>query len=216
MIYTYTTQAGIRLAIGRIPRQSIDQFLADHPQPEPPTKTVMAWGDVEEHVPVWDDPEYRMEMQAYYLQIGREQFDLITPALTILPGREPDADLVEMQAAGIAGSSPADTLRYGVLVEDGDVTAVVAEVFYRSTVTQRGIDEAAAGYAATWMDKPVLASKLPELPAEYAQSYRDRVAARFCGYTWNGFCDLAGPEQSACVAFYLIEQRLGWLASKLK
>ena len=42
----------------------------------------------------------------------------------------------------------------------------------------------------------------------------DRKAAQFGGYKWPEFCELPGPEQSAQVAFYLINARLEWLASQ--
>lgn len=210
----YTTEAGIRLAIGRVPRQDIDNLLARHPLPEPPTRPVTVWGDVTEDEPVWDDPTYQAALTNYWLRFGREQLTVVAPAVTIVSGEQ--ADLRELQEVGITGSDPASQLRAGVLTTTADLQAVVELVFYRSTVTQRGIDEATAAFRVLWLDKPVLAWKVPGAPAEYAPLYRDRQAARSAGYSWERFCQLPGPEQSTEVAFHLIENRLHWLMSKLK
>lgn len=210
----YTTQAGIRLEIGRIDRQNIDNLLARRPMPEPPTRTVMVWGGVEEDEPLWDDPEYRAELTTFWLELGREQLEIVAPAVTVISGEL--ADLRELEEAGISRSDPAGRLRAGVLSEPADLQAVIEGVFHLSTVTQRGIDEATAAFRVLWLDRPVLAWKVPGAPAEYAPLYRDRQVARSGGYSWERFCQLPGPEQSAEVAFYLIERRLGWLVSKMK
>jgi hypothetical protein len=211
----YTTQAGIGLGIGRIDRQHIDNLLARRPMPEPPTRTVQVWGGIEEEEPLWNDPAYQVELTTFWLQLGREQLELVTPAVTILSGAE-SVDLRELEEAGISRSDPAGRLRAGVLGDPLDLQAVVELVFYLSTVTQRGIDEATAAFRVLWLDKPVLAWKVPGAPAEYAPVYRDRQAARSGGYSWERFGRLTGPEQSAEVAFFLIERRLGWLMSRMK
>lgn len=210
----YTTEAGIQLEIGRVPRQDIDNLLARHPMPEPPTREVTVWGDVTEDEPVWDDPVFQAELTGYWLRLGRDQLTVVAPAITVSSGEQ--ADLRELQEAGITGSDPASQLRAGVLTTTADLQRVIELVFYLSTVTQRGIDEATAAFRVLWLDKPVLAWKVPGAPAEYAPLYRDRQAARSGGYSWERFCQLSGPEQSAEVAFYLIENRLRWLMSKLK
>lgn len=210
----YTTEAGIRLEIGRIPRQDIDNLLARHPMPEPPTRKVIVWGDVEEDEPVWLDPTYQAALTGYWLAFSREQLSIVAPAVTIVSGEV--VNLRELEEAGIVSSDPASQLRAGVLTATADLQAVIEWVFYYSTVTQRGIDEATAAFRVLWMDKPVLAWKVPGAPAEYAPLYRDRQVARSGGYSWERFCQLPGPEQSAEVAFHLIENRLHWLMSKLK
>lgn len=210
----YTTEAGTRLEIGRVPRQDIDNLLARHPLPEPPTRQVTVWGGVTENEPVWDDPTYQAELTGYWLRFGREQLAVVAPAVTVVSGEQ--ADLRELEEAGITSRDPASQLRASVLTATADLQAVIELVFYQSTVTQRGIDEATAAFRVLWLDKPVLAWKVPGAPAEYAPLYRDHQAARSGGYSWERFCQLPGPEQSAEVAFYLIENRLHWLMSKLK
>lgn len=209
----YVTHDGTRLEIGRIHRSHIDNFIARNPAPEPPTRKVEVWGGVEEAVPVWDDPEYQAELQRHYLRLGREQLELIRPAITVLDTVALE-EVEELQEAGIVEASGIGRLLYGALAYDADLTAVVEEVFYQSTVTRRGIDEATAAYGATWFDEPVVAWKVPELPAEYSQIYQDRQAARFNGYLWEHFCELPGGRQSEAVAFFLIQNRLDWLIGK--
>ena len=83
-----------------------------------------------------------------------------------------------------------------------------------STVTQRGIDEAAAGFAVSFMEKPVLVWKVGGSAAQQSALYEHWIAAQQLRYTWDDFCNLPGPEQSQCVAFVRIQSRLKYLISK--
>jgi len=97
-----------------------------------------------------------------------------------------------------------------------DLVFLVDEVFYRSTVTARGIDEAEKRFGVVYMEQPVMAWKVPGSAAVRNQVFADWQAARFCGYDWQRFCELSGPAQSECVAFHMISNRLDWLMQKYK
>lgn len=215
----YTTKAGVQLEIGRIPRFLIDQLLVNYPEPEAPTRTEEIWGGFTEEVPDRDDPDYRFRLQIWYATIINEQTAVILPAVRVMGGVETVdlSELEQLQQAGILSDvQTADLLQYEVLKNNEDATAVTELVFYHSTVTQRGIDEATQAYRVTWFDQPVLAWKAPELPAQYTNLYRDRQSAQMAGYTWEQFCTMSGPEQSAIVAYHLISGRLEWLISKYR
>ena len=89
--------------------------------------------------------------------------------------------------------------------------AIVAGVFYESTVTQRGVDEAARSFGVTWYGNPVDPNKGPKSPAMYLSPYGDRRAAQDAGYKWSEFIELSGPEQSTEVAYHRLSNRLEWL-----
>lgn len=215
----YTTNTGVQLEIGRIPRVFIDQLLVNYPEPEAPTRTEEIWGGFSEEVPDLDDPDYRFRLQIWYANIVNEQMAVILPAIRVIGGLD-TVDLSELEQLQQAGILPegetADLLQYEILKSNQDATAVTELVFYHSTVTQRGIDEAAQAYKVTWFDQPVLAWKSPELPAKYTNLYRDRQSAQMAGYTWEQFCNMQGPDQSAIVAYHLINGRLEWLISKYR
>ena len=133
-----------------------------------------------------------------------------------MPERE--AALVEMEdlrAIGLAeGDGHASWLRHIVLASDEDLANVVELVFYHSTVTVRGIEEAMRAYNVTWMGQPVSAWHVPRVPGRYSQQFEDRKVARHNHYTWREFSALPGPEQSAEVALYRLSTRLEWLMSQ--
>lgn len=214
----YTTTTGVQLEIGSIPRRFIDQLIIDHPMPNPPTRTEDIWGGLTEEVPDWENPDYHLQLNIWYAKLGNEQTAVILPAIHILDNTAVDlSELAQLREAGILPEGGEhDTLLYGVLADQGDITAVTELVFYHSTVTQRGISEAENAYGVTWFDKPVLAWKVPEVPAKHTNLYRDRQAATQGGYTWDQFSELPGPEQSAIVAYQLIHGRLEWFMSRFK
>lgn len=210
----YVTRAGLRLEVGRIPRQDIDRFIAARPLPEPPTQTVKVFGDAEEDVPVLDDPGYQRELMHYYVQFGHDQVDLIAGAVQIAD-EEPLAELEELRELGLAeGDGHADLLRHIVLGNDNDLGAVVGLVMYQSTVTERGITEAARAFNVTFAGQDVMSWGVPGSQGRYGALFEARKAARFSGYSWGEFAGLAGPEQSAAVAFYRLNARLEWLMSQ--
>jgi hypothetical protein len=172
------------------------------------------FGDVEEDVPVLDDPAYQRELMRYYIRFGRDQVDLITPAVQI-EGDEPLAELEELRALGLAeGGGHADLLRHVVLGSDEDLGEVVGLVMYQSTVTERGITEAAQSFQVTWAGQDVMSWGVPGSQGQYGALFEARKAARFAGYSWTEFEALDGPEQSAAVAFYRLNARLEWLMSQ--
>jgi len=184
--------------------------------PEPPTEAVAAWGDIEEELPILDDPEYQERLVAYYLNMAREQVNLIAPAISIENwSDEMQAELADLEAIGVtSGNQQVDYLRFIATSNERELAAVIAMVLYNSTVTRRGIAEAERAFNVTWNDKPVLAWNIPGTPGRQGDIYSAREAARFAGLTWGTFSAMWGPEQSAVVAHYQIRERLAWLMSK--
>jgi len=213
----YTTKNGVRLEIGRIPRQEIDRFVAAHPMPEPPTRKQAAFGDIEEDVPVLDDPGFQRAMVDYYVKMGHDQVSLIVGAVKLVDGSY-EALLVEageLREVGVV-EDEADLLRYIILGNTDDLAAVIGEVFYLSTVTERGIDEARRMFNVTWAGQGVETWHVAGTPGRYGQMFQDRLAAKFGGYNWGEFCELSGPQQSAAVAFYRLSNRLEALMAQQK
>jgi hypothetical protein len=205
----YVTKGGIRLEVGRIPRQEIDRFIAARPPPEPPTKAVTVFGDVEEDVPVLDDAEYLAALSNYYIELGCDKAALIVEAVEVLGDVDFAADLEELRSAGLVqGDGRVDLLRYVVLGNTSDLEQVVALVFYNSTVTVQGIQEAAQAFNLMWNGQPVSPFLLSKGNALAASAFNDRLAARWANYNWEEFSALSGPEQSATVAFYRLNMRL--------
>jgi len=205
----YTTRSGVRLEIGRIPRRLIDEFAQAHPIPEPPMKQVEAevFGDIKEEAPDTEDPEYLLEMQRYYTEVGYAQIDLIIGGVTIL---DEVGTAEELEFLGLENDKEG-VLRSLILDNQEDLSAVVAGVFYESTVTPQGIEEAVRLYGVSWYGNPVDPNKGPRSPAMYLSHFGDRKAAKDAGYKWSEFIELSGPEQSAIVAFHRLDNRLNWL-----
>jgi len=211
----YTTETGVELRIGRIPRQSIDRFVAEHRPPEPPMITVETWaGDVEE-MPDHDAPEYQRAMGQYWLRMGKEHVALIADAVTVLSDTRL-SELAELREVGLVtaeSDSVADFLRY--IVSDADTKEIVGVVLYNSTVTDRGLLEASVRFNVSWRGKRVSAlSVLGDSPGRYGPEFEARRAAQFCGLPWRHFCKLGGPAQSSVVAFFRLNNSLAWLQSK--
>jgi len=212
----FTTKNGVRLEVGRIARERLDAFSATHLPPVPPTRQMEVFGGEVEDVPILDDSAYQARLMDYYVSLGHDQIAAIVGAVQILDWDEAQAraELAELQAIGLGDGGEADLLRYVILADIDDLAAVVNLVAYQSTVTDRGVQEAADAFAVTWTGKPVLALKVPSTPGRYSMVFEARTAAKYAGYTWEQFCALPGPEQSAVVAFHLLEQKLEWLAAK--
>jgi hypothetical protein len=203
-----TTSTGYKLKVRRIPRARIDAFLRARPEPEPPTREVEAFGGVVEEVPVLDDPEYVAALQAHRLEMGLAQLDLITDAVEI-EGTGWEHELSELHELGLTGDNPkVDVLRYVVLGNDADFARVVEEVLYNSTVTLRGLEEAAEWFAVTWLGQRVPVVSPPTGPGRASNLFGDRQAAKFSLLTWKTFCALSGPEQSAAVAFHRLSMKM--------
>ncbi len=221
MITEYVTGTGFRLGVGCISRREIDAFAGKRPIPRPPVKTASGLGipvfggaeaESAELLPIWDDPEYLAELQNYYQKIGTEEFDLIARVIVLLDD-VPEETLAEVNEFGIDMSDPADLLRFVILDNDYDLAKLTALVFYNSTVTPQGMTEAVKAFGVTFNDEPV-ALTVRNGQAKASPLFGHRQAARENNYTWEEFCALSGPEQSAVVAFHRLGERLQWLMSK--
>lgn len=207
----YTTEAGVELRIGRIPRQSVDRFIAAHPPPEPPIVEVETWAGDTEEVLDHDAPEYRRAMAAYYAATGYAQLELIAGAIEIVDASAPE--LADLQTLGIA-TDKASLLRH-ILVQSGvDLEAVTEAVFYNSTVTPRGIMEAVDLFGVTWRGKPISPFAGAKSSGKANGAFNHRQVAALSGYNWTEFCRMGGPEQSEIVCFRLLSSRLDILQQR--
>ena len=174
----------------------------------------MAWGDVEEEIPILDDPAYRAEMMRYHLWLAKEQAAVISTAVEPLDeGRIDWTELFELESLGLE-IVDAHTGFLCYLLSDQDRATVTEQVLYQSTVTARGIAEAERAYAVKWLHKPVVAWRVPSVPAELSLEFEARQVARLYGYSWPQFCELTGPEQSAVVCHYRLSNKLAWLEAE--
>jgi len=210
----YTTEQGYRLRLGRVDRRLIDRLKLGREEPRPPVRTAMAWGDVEEEIPILDDPGYQAEMMRYHLWLAKEQAEAISGAVTPLDeGRIDWTELFELENLGLEiVSAHVGLLCY--LLSDRDRANVTGQVLYQSTVTARGIAEAERAYNVRWLHKPVVAWRVPSIPAELSLEFEARRVAMLYGYSWPEFCELTGPEQSAVVCHHRISNKLSWLEAE--
>lgn len=196
----YKTTQGVEVEIGRLPRKAIDDFVLHRPPPMPPVREVVAFGGVKETLEYPDDPAYQRELALYYLALGREQLELLAPAITVLSDWKADERYIEMRGASIIPTDTyADYLRY-VALDSDDFRVVVDEIFYLSTTTDRGVEEATEQFNVTWNGAPLDAWRITKTPGKFSRLFEDREAALFGGHTWQSFIELTGPEQSAIVA----------------
>ena len=212
----YKTRGGhLVISVGRVPRQRIDRFAVELPAPEPPTKAVEVWGEIQEEVPDYGDPGYQAALGRYWFELGKRHVDLIAPAVTLPPSAD-FGELTELREIGLGvndAGSVADFLRY--VISDADLQAVVGLVLYQSTVTDRGLAEASARYNVTWDGRRLSAlTTLGKSPGFYGPEFEARRAAQFVHREWEAFCELSGQEQSDIVAFYRLNASLAWLQSK--
>jgi len=207
----YTTEAGVELLIGRIPRQHIDRFIAQYPQPEPPMVEVETWAGDAEEVANYDAPEYKQAMLDYYTETGYAQIELIAEAIEVDTG---SADFADLESLGIV-TDKASFLRHILVQNPVDLEAVTEAVFYNSTVTPRGIMEAADLFGVTWRGKRVSPFVPDKTGAKANAVYGDQLAARWAGWRWEGFYSLPGVRQSEIVALYRLDSRLQILMSRV-
>jgi len=204
----YTTRDGIRLEVGRVERRLLDAVHI--PEPVPPSRVVETWGGVEEEIPDRADPGYRIRLFDYHLHLGRELLDVLAQGLTII-----DTDLARGRVAaleqviGIQADLTTALLRYGIT--DAERAQVVELLLYQSTVTQRGIDEAAERFSYKWRGKPLMIWHVPGSHGERGKLGVEWKAANRSRIPWSQFCDLPGPEQSQHVAFWMLEDKLAYL-----
>jgi len=205
----YTTSTGITLELGRIPRQRIDRFAAENPLPEPPTVPVETWAGDTEDVPNRNDPEYLDAVNKYYIDTRLDQLELIADAVDIVSDR---GALNEIESLGLARdmSSPLAFLVRGPV----ELQEIVEGVLYNSTVTARGIIEAAERFGVKWKGTLVNPLAIPKTGATANGVYGDQMAARWRGYTWDEFCELPGQRQSEIVALHRLDTMLGIITAR--
>ena len=213
---------GTRLEIGRVPRHLIDRFIGDNPEPEPPMVKaselgVEVWGDDDEELPNHDDATYLAALIAWRVDMAHTQIDLIAPAVSVPENTEAAAlaELEEMRAAHLVEGNGKSALLQSVIVPaDADLNAVVELVMYNSTVTLRGIDEAARRFGVKKNGHYVTVFGKGKGNTRANSEFNDRAAAQWAGYRWVGFCELPGPEQSAIVTHYRLNGRLEEMAAR--
>jgi len=204
----YVTRDGIALEVGQVDRRRLDAVSL--PAPTPPTRTVETWGGVSEQVPVYDDPGYRAALFNYHLRLGREILDVLAAGITLIDATVSVDKLAALEA--VVGPQPHTAtaiLRY--CIADDERAQIVETLLYNSTVTQRGIEEAAERFAYKWRDKQLLTWVVPNSHGERGILGVAWRAAQRSGLAWAQFCLLSGPEQSATVAFWLLEDKLAYL-----
>ena len=211
----YKSSAGVTLEILRVPRSLIDAYARDNPTPEPPTIEVQVFGGVKEKMDDFKDPGYLAELTIYHLRMARLMFDLIVQAVNIInPDWRADSRIADMASLGIPIDSTHDYLRYIALAEQSDLTYVMEEALYLSTVTDRGIQEARQAFNIEWQGIPIDRQRNPPGKLSASSVYQSRVAASSLGYIWEQFCKLSGPDQSAIVAQYQCALKIEYLASE--
>ncbi|MBU1743223.1 MAG: hypothetical protein KKC37_16940, partial [Proteobacteria bacterium] len=104
----------------------------------------------------------------------------------------------------------------GYCLDDVDRAAIVDEILYQSTVTNRGIDEAVRRFAYEWRDKPLSTWSIPTSHGKRGKLAAEWNAAFRSGLTWAQFCGMPGSEQSAVVAFWALEDKLVYLLTQSK
>jgi len=205
----YATLDGIVIDVGRVDQHAIDKVAISVPLPQPPVRKVAAWGDIEEELPVLDDPQYMAQMMIYRARLAKTYSAIIAPA--IRPLSEFSVRVVDdLENLGLKiPDSRIERLLFSL--PDRDVDAITALVLYQSTVTERGIAEAQAVYNVTWMERPISAWRVPSSPATYSAVFEARKAALAYHYNWTDFCTLSGQEQSAVVCHWRLSNKLEWL-----
>jgi len=153
---------------------------------------------------------YQAVLYRFRVTMFRAQMRVIASAIHAAFTPTQREKLAALNAIGIStGDLHADYLRFGMCAADQN--AVIAEIFYQSTVTGRGINEALQRLNYTWRNKPVL-----DWAVGYTHGTRGDLgvqmrAALRSNLTWAQFCALPGTEQSDLVVFWILEDRLAWL-----
>lgn len=201
---------GVKLELSGVDRRLFDRLKLQYEMPRPPVRQVEAWGGIIEDVPILDDPAYQKEMMGYNLQLARVQTDVVALGVKIVEAPDFSSEVRELRSFNIAVPE-SDVGQLFCVLPDGCVSEITERVLYLSTVTERGIDEAAHAYQVHWMGSPISAWHAPSSPASYGAEFEARLAAREYRMTWGAFCGLGGPEQSAVVCHYRMNNKLSWL-----
>ena len=212
----YQTTTGAVLELSRLPRQAIDAYLTSHPGPEPPRVAVPIFGGATEWLEDVDDPRYREQLAAHHLRLAQDEFELVAQAVTLIEPQpwQHAPEVAEWRALGVELLTSVDYLRYVALGYATDMAQVAAELLYLSTVTRRGIEEAEAAFGIQYRGIALSQHPNPQGQVNITPLFQARLAATALGYTWEEFCMLDGPAQSAAVAQYLCTEKLRWLADR--
>lgn len=205
----YLTRAGLRLLVGRVPRRELDRYVAQHQPPTPPLKAFTAWGEVTEWLPDHTDAAYLSQYRTWELRMIDQELALIAEAVT--PIDAPDYVVLDgwrIADGALTGNDWWDWLRLVALADDTDRHNVVSLVWYHSTVTERGITEAAALFGVTWNGKPISPYRAGSSKAQALPAFSHRRITRALGYEWGAFCALDGPAQSEHVCFFMLDAKL--------
>lgn len=202
------TAGGWAVTVARVDRRRLDDLIK--PAPQPPTRTVTSWGGVAEEVPVYDDPAYQRALFAYRRDYHRARLALIAEGLSYPAAQQARIDAL----VAVFRNQDPRLLCLQYVLGNNDRQKVVQGILYLSTVTQRGINEAVAKLDYTWRGRPLLEWGTGGAPGRRGQLAVDFRAATRSGLTWGEFCDLPGPEQSMHVAYWTLEDHLGYLLQK--
>jgi len=207
----YTAHNGVILALNRVPRRELDALFVQLPQPTPPIKQRPVWGGIEEEYFDHKDATYQDEYTRWLILISDKQLAVMAQGITLSINPNDDLTYNEIKVAlGLVGNDKLDYLRY-VALNERDFQAVTEAILYMSTVTQKAIDEAVKVFAVEWNSQPLDSWSVKKSMGKYSQFFEHRQVARFTGSSWEEFCALSGPEQSANVAYYRLSNRLEWL-----
>jgi len=219
-VIEYGRWHGTCLGIGRVPRQRLDKFIAEHPEPDPPLKKVVdlgieVWGDPDERIPDHDNAEYLVAREVWNRTFSLEMVDLIASTITVPIETEAAAllELEEMRALKLIESGGAMPSLLALL-DERDQKEIVEQIFYNSTVTIRGLVEAAKAYNVRWDKKKVPVAGRLRGPAQASSIFEARLVATWVYLKWPEFCELTGAEQSAHVALYRYKNKLSELAAR--
>jgi len=203
----YTARDGVVITVGRVDRRQLDAVYL--PQPQPPLREVETWGGITEKIPVYDDPVYAASLFQWRLRIWREQLAIIAAAVEL-----PDDTRIAGVTEALRHVWPrlsAKQVYLEQVLDNDDRARIVEEILYRSTVTVRGVTEATERFGYTWRDKPLLTWHAAVSHGARGQLGVEWRAAIRSGLTWTQFCALDGREQSAHVAFWMLEDKLHYL-----
>jgi hypothetical protein len=181
---------------------------------------VEVWALPDEMLPDRDNPAYIVTFLNWQAEFSQGMFSLLSEAMALsvddaTRARREFAELQRQELAAGGYTEWASVLMSTALGSDADFGAACELVQYNSTVTLRGIVEAAKAYNVRLRGKKVPVAVLGDGGKATANGeYNDRMVAQWAGYKWAEFCELTGPEQSAEVALYRISQRIERMMSK--
>lgn len=212
----YRTKNGLDLLLLRVARRRLDDFARRYPPPQPPVKVVTVYGGIEDEIPDLDAPEYLDALGNWSLHLADLQFDVIADGIEIAVRPREHPAYRELLNLGIATGKNAkrEFLRFVALADNDDMREVIQDIYYLSTTTERGIEEAYTLFNATWANKDIRGWYVKRSKAEYSRYYEDRSVATWAHYRWDEFCALPGFEQSVFVAQYRLHNRIEWLVTQ--